>query len=76
MVLPFRWSYLDKEDDKKIEIGNSSELFKEILGKKIPDCILQGRNKIGYILIPPKGRFYRTPLDLLNSRSFFLFSLF
>lgn len=37
--------YLDKEDDKEVEVGNSSELLKEILWEKIPDRVLRDKKK-------------------------------
>lgn len=33
--------YLYKEDNEKIEVGYPSELLKQILGDKIPNCVLK-----------------------------------
>ncbi len=37
--------YLHKEDNEKIEVGYPSELLKQILGDKIPYCVLQEKEK-------------------------------
>lgn len=35
--------YLNKEDDEEIEVGYSSELLKQILGDKVPYCVLENK---------------------------------
>lgn len=32
---------LHQEDDEKVEVGDSSELFKQVLWQKVPDSVLQ-----------------------------------
>lgn len=37
--------YLYKEDNEKIEVGYPPELLEEILGDKIPNCVLKEKTK-------------------------------
>lgn len=37
--------HLDEEDDEEIEVGNSSELFEQILGDEVPDRVLHRKTK-------------------------------
>lgn len=37
--------YLYKEDNEKVEVGYPSELLKQILWDKIPNCILKERKR-------------------------------
>lgn len=37
--------YLYKEDNEKIEVGYPSELLKQILWDKIPNCVLKKKEK-------------------------------
>lgn len=36
---------LHQEDDEKVEVGDSSELFKQVLWQKVPDSVLQRRQE-------------------------------
>lgn len=38
-------SYLHQEDDKEVEIGDSSKLFKQVLWQKVPNGILRWGNR-------------------------------
>lgn len=42
--------YLHQEDDEKIKVGYSSELFKEVLGYEVPKCVLcKTKAKVGHL---------------------------
>ena len=33
--------YLYNADDKEVEVGDTPKLFKQVLGQKIPGCVLK-----------------------------------
>lgn len=56
MLLCVFMFYLYKEDNEKIEVGNSSELLKQILGDKIPNCVLQKKKKKANLGVEEKDK--------------------
>lgn len=46
--------YLHQEDDEKIKVGYSSELFKQVLRYEVPKCVLyKAKARIGHFLLCP-----------------------
>lgn len=49
-------THLHQKYNKEIKVGNSSELFKKVLGKKVPDGVLQNKRRGNSIQRHAKAR--------------------